>query len=178
MLVSKSKVYELALSSIKGQHINDFLHEYLPSVFPILTEYGGRFLINGIIQNSIAGRFPARSFAILEWPSIDQFIRVNEDKRVIPLVQRRNQYLDFIMEGCFYRVLEDTYFEFPRNKTMNLLLTDRAILDDRNVRFQWINHAKNSELSLNFYFYSNVANQYDKDGDVEEFLVQVLQTEA
>lgn len=138
MLVSKSKVYELALSSIKEQHINDFLHEYLPRVSPILTEYGGRFLINGVIQSSIARRFPAKSFAILEWPSIDQFRRINEDKRVIPLVQRRNQYLNFIMEGCFYRVSEDTHFEFPRNKMVNLLLTDRAILDDRSVRFQWI----------------------------------------
>ncbi len=178
MLISKSKVYELALSSIKDQHINDFLHDYLPRVSPILTEYGGRFLVNGIIQNSIAGRFPAKSFAILEWPSIDHFVRINEDKRVIPLVQRRNQFLDFIIEGCFYGVLEDTDFEFPKNKTMNLLLTDRAIADDRNIRFQWIDDAKNLKLSLNLYFYNNVANQYEKDRDIEEFSVQVLQTGA
>ncbi len=178
MLISKSKVYELALSSIKEQRVSDFLHGYLPHVSPILTEYGGRFLVNGIIQNSIAGRFPAKSFAILEWPSIDHFVRINEDKRVIPLVQRRNQFLDFIIEGCFYGVLEDTDFEFPKNKTMNLLLTDRAIADDRNIRFQWIDDAKNSKLSLNLYFYNNVANQYEKDRDIEEFSVQVLQTGA
>ncbi len=174
MLLSKSKVYELALSSIKEQQINDFLHGYLPRVSPILTEYGGRFLINGVIQSSMARRFPAKSFAILEWPSIDQFRRINEDKRVIPLVQMRNQYLNFIMEGCFYRVSEDTHFEFPRNKTVNLLLTDRAILDDRSIRFQWIDDVKNSKLSLNLYFYSGVANQFDKDRDVEELSVQVL----
>ncbi len=34
MLVSKSKVYELALSSIKEQYVSDFLHKYLPSVSP------------------------------------------------------------------------------------------------------------------------------------------------
>jgi uncharacterized protein (DUF1330 family) len=178
MLVLKSKVYELALSSVKDQHVNDFLHEYLPSVSPILAEYGGKFLISGVIQNSIGRRFPAKSFAILEWPSIDHFIRINEDKRVIPLLQRRNRYLDFIKEGCFYRVLEDTHFEFLRNKTMNLLLTNRAILDDRNIQFQWVNDVKNSELSLHLYFYSNVAHQYDKDKDIEEFSVQVLKTEA
>jgi uncharacterized protein (DUF1330 family) len=174
MLVSKSKVYELALSSIKEQHISDFLHEYLPSVSPILTEYGGRFLINGIIRNSIAGRFPAKSFAILEWPSIDRFIRINEDERVIPLVRRRNQYLDFIIEGCFYKVSEDTHFEFPKNKPMNLLLTDRAIPDDWNIRFQWIDDVKNSKLSLNLYFSVTAASQYDKDRDLEELSVQVL----
>ena len=173
MLVSKSKVYELALSSIKEQHIGDFLHEYLPSVSPILTEYGGRFLINGVIQNSIAGRFPAKSFAILEWPSIDQFIKINEDERVIPLVQRRNQYLDFIIEGCFYRVIEDTHIELPKNKTMRLLLTDRAIADDRRIRFQWIDDLKNSKLALNVYFFGDAANPYDKDRDLEELSVQV-----
>jgi uncharacterized protein (DUF1330 family) len=174
MLVSKSKVYELALSSIKEQHITDFLHEYLPSVSPILTEYGGRFLINGIIRNSIAGRFPAKSLAILEWPSIDQFIRINEDERVRPLVRRRNQYLEFIIEGCFYKVSEDTHFEIPKNKTMNLLLTDRAIPDDRNIRFQWIGDVKNSKLSLNVYFYGDTASQYDEDRDLEELSVQLL----
>jgi uncharacterized protein (DUF1330 family) len=174
MLVSKSKVYELALSSIKEQHISDFLHEYLPSVSPILAEYGGRFLISGIIRNSIAERFPAKSFAILEWPSIDQFIRINEDERVIPLVRRRNQYLDFIIEGCFYMVSEDTHFEVPKNKTMNLLLTDRVSPDDRNIRFQWIEDDKNSRLSLNVYFYGDAANQYDKDRDLEELSVQIL----
>ncbi len=174
MLVSKSKVYELALSSIKEAHIRDFLHEYLPSVSPILTEYGGRFLINGTIQNSIAGRFPAKSFAILEWPSIEQFIRINEDKRVIPLVRRRNRYLDFVIEGCFYRILEDTDFELPKSRTMKLLLTDRAIPGDLNIRFQWIDDVKNSKLSLNVYFYRDEANRYDKDRDVEELSVQVL----
>jgi uncharacterized protein (DUF1330 family) len=174
MFISKSKVYELALSSIKEHHINDFMHEYLPSVSPILSEYGGRFLINGIIQHSVAGRFPAKSFAILEWPSIDQFIRINEDTRVIPLVQKRNLYLAFIAEGCFYRVLEDTTLEYQKNKTINLLLTDRAILDDRSIRFQWIDDAKNSKLALNLYFSIAGSNQYDKDQDVEQFSIQVL----
>ncbi len=174
MLISKSKVYELAFSSIKEQHVSDFLHEYLPRISPILTEYGGRFLLNGIIQNSIAGRFPAKSFAILEWPSIDHFVKINEDKRVIPLIQRRNQFLDFITEGCFYRVLEDTDVEFQKNKTMNLLLTDRATVDDQITLFHWIDHVKNSKLSLNVYFYDNAASKYDKDRDVEELSVQVL----
>ncbi|HMK74724.1 MAG TPA: hypothetical protein VK568_00940 [Thermodesulfobacteriota bacterium] len=137
MFLSKSKVYELALSSIKEEHINDFLKQYIPNVFPILTEYGGRFLINGTIQNSIAKKFPAKSFAVLEWPSINQFIKINKDKRILPLIETRNQYLDFIIEGCFYNVLEDTDFEIPKNKTVNLLLSNRTILEDQNIRFQW-----------------------------------------
>lgn len=51
MLISKNKVYELALSSIKEEQVDDFLKQYISSVFPILTEYGGKFLINGTIQN-------------------------------------------------------------------------------------------------------------------------------
>lgn len=178
MVISKSKVYELALSSIKKQHVDDFLQGYLPSVSPILTEYGSKFFINGVILSSIARRFPAKNFAILEWPSIDQFLRINQDKRVIPLVQRRNQYLDFILEGRFYGVPEDTDFEFPKSKTMSLLLTDRFILDDRNTRFQWINDIKNSKLSLNLYFFDTQEDLYDKDRDVEEFSVEVLRTGA
>lgn len=178
MLVSRLKVYELALSSIREHHINDFLQGYLPSISPILSEYGGKFLFNGIIQDSVAGIFPASSFAVLEWPSIDQFIKINEDKRVIPLLQMRNQYLDFIIEGCFYRVSEDTHIEFPGNKTMNLLLTNRAIRDDRNIQFQWINDVKNSELSLNLYLYAGEAHQYDKDRDIEEFTIQVLRIDG
>ena len=173
MLVSKSKVYELALSSIKEQHVRDFLNKYLPSVSPILTEYGGRFLINGIIQNSIARRFPAKSFAILEWPSIEQFIKINEDERVMRLIRIRNQYLDFIAEGCFYRALEDIEVASARSKTMKILLTDRAIPDDHNTRFVWIDDVKNSKLSLNMYFYGYGASRYDEDRDVEELSVQV-----
>jgi len=174
MFLSKSKVYELALSSIKEEHINDFLKQYIPNVFPILTEYGGRFLINGTIQNSIAKKFPAKSFAVLEWPSINQFIKINKDKRILPLIETRNQYLDFIIEGCFYNVLEDTDFEIPKNKTVNLLLSNRTILEDQNIRFQWINDIQNSELSLNLYFSNNLTRQYDKDKDIEEFSIQIL----
>jgi uncharacterized protein (DUF1330 family) len=173
MLISKSKVYELAFSSIKEQHINEFLGQYIPNVFPIMAEYGGRFLINGTIQNSSARKFPAKSFALLEWSSIDQFIEINKDKRVIPLIGRRNQYLDFIMEGCFYGVPEDIDLEIPENRTMSLLLSDRAILEDRNIRFQSISDIRNSEVSLNLYFSSDLMKQYDEDKDIEEFLIHI-----
>jgi uncharacterized protein (DUF1330 family) len=174
MLISKSKVYELALSSIKEEHINDFLKKYIPNVFPILTEYGGRFLINGTIQNAIAKKFPAKSFALLEWPSIDQFIKINKDKRISPLVETRNQYLDFIIEGCFYSVPKDTDFEIPESRIMTLLLSNRTILEDRNIRFQWINDDRNSELSSNLYFSNSPMKRYDSGKDIEEFSIQVL----
>jgi hypothetical protein len=138
-----------------------------------MAEYGGRFLINGTIQNSIAKKFPAKSFAVLEWPSIDQFIKINQDKRILPLMEMRNQYLDFIIEGCFYNVLEDTDLGIPKNKTMSLLLSNRTILDDQHIRFQWINDIQNAELSLNLYFSSNLTKQYNKDKDIEEFTIQI-----
>jgi hypothetical protein len=53
VVISKSKVYELALSSIKEEHIGDFMKLYIPAILPILTEYGGRFLINGAVQSSV-----------------------------------------------------------------------------------------------------------------------------
>jgi len=175
MFISKSKVYELALSSIKEQHINDFLRKYLPGINPVLAEYGGRFMINGIIENSNIGRFPAKSFAVLEWPSIDQFIRINKDERVIPLIRERNQYLDFIVEGCFYRVLEDIDIELPKNKAINLLLTDRTIPDNlMDMRFQWIDDLNNSKLSLNVYFYEDAPDQYNGNSDIEELSVRIL----
>lgn len=173
MLISKSKVYELALSSIKEAHINDFLKQYIPHVFPILTEYGSRFLINGTIQHSMAKKFPAKSFAVLEWPSIDQFIKINKDKRILPLIKKRNQYLEFIIEGCFYNVVEDTDFEIPKNRTMSLLLSNRTILDDQHIRLKWTNDDQNSELSLNLYFSHNLTKRYDKDKDIEEFTIQI-----
>jgi len=173
MLISKSKVYELALSSIKEEHIHDFIERYVQNVFPILTEYGSRFLINGIIRSSIANKFPAKSFAVLEWPSIKQFVNIGKDKRILPLIETRNIYLDFIIEGCFYNVLEDTDFEIPENRTMNLLLSNRTILHDQNIRFQWISDDQNSELSLNLYFSNNLSKQYDKDKDIEEFTIQI-----
>jgi len=173
MLISKLKVYELALSSIKAEHINDFREKYIPYIFPVLTEYGGKFLINGTVQNSIAKKFPVKSFVILEWPSIDHFIKINKDKRMLPLLEKRNEYLDFIIEGCFYNVLEDTNFEIPKNKTMNLLLSNRIVLEDQNIRFQWINDTQNSELSLNLFFSVNLMKKYDKDKDIEEFTIQI-----
>ena len=171
MLISSSKLYELALSSIKERHINDFLEKYIPGILPILTEYGGRFLINGSIQHSVTMKFPARAFALLEWPSIDQFIAINKDERMRPLLELRNQYLDFILEGCFYGVSKDRDFEIPEKRAMRLLLSDRSILHNRGIRFQWINDARNSRLSSNLYFFSDLTEHYDKD--VEEFSVLI-----
>jgi uncharacterized protein (DUF1330 family) len=174
MLISKLKVYELALSSIKDEHIKDFREKYLPNIFPVLTEYGGKFIINGIIQNSISKKFPVKSFAILEWPSVDQFIKINKDERILPLIKMRNQYLNFIKEGCFYNVLEDTDFSIPKNKTMTLLLTNRILAKDHLIRFQWIDDIQNSELSQNLYFSNDIKKLYDKDKDIEEFIIQIL----
>jgi uncharacterized protein (DUF1330 family) len=174
MLISKLKVYELALSSIKDEHLNDFREKYIPSIFPVLTEYGGKFIINGIIQNSIAKKFPVKSFAILEWPSIDQFIKIKNDERIVPLIKMRNQYLNFIKEGCFYNVLEDIDFGIPKNKIMTLLLTNRVLAKDHTIRFQWINDIQNSELSQSLYFSNDINNQYNKDKDIEEFIIQLL----
>jgi uncharacterized protein (DUF1330 family) len=171
--ISNDKVYEMALSSIKERHVNDFLKQYIPAVIPILTEYGGRFLINGTIQNSIARKFPAKSFALLEWPTIDQYVKINKDERVSPLVKMRNQYLDFIVEGCFYSVPEDTDFEIPVNRAMTLLLSNRTILEDRNIRFRWISDNRNLELSLNLYFSNSSMKQYDIGKDIEEFSVLI-----
>lgn len=173
MLISKNKVYELALSSIKEEHVNDFMKQYIPAVFPILTEYGGKFLINGTIQNSIAGKFPAKRFALLEWPSIDQFVKINNDERVSPLIEMRNQYLSFILEGCFYSVIEDTDFEIPENRAMALLLSNRTILENQNIRFRWISDNRNLELSLNLYFSNSSMEQFDISEDVEEFSVLI-----
>jgi uncharacterized protein (DUF1330 family) len=166
MLISKNRVYELALSSIKAEHVNDFLQQYIPSVFPILTEYGGKFLINRIIQNSITNKYPAKSFAILEWPSIDQFAKINTDKRMVPLMEARNQYLDFIIEGCFYCVLKDTELRIPQNKTMTIFLSNRTVLGDQNFRFHWINDRENRDLSLNLYFSNRSMNTFNQGKDI------------
>jgi uncharacterized protein (DUF1330 family) len=173
VVISKSKVYELALSSIKEEHISDFLKLYIPAVLPILTEYGGRFLVNGAVQSSVVKRFPAKTLALLEWPSIDQFVKINEDKRLSPLMERRNQYLAFIVEGCFYNVPEDTDFEIPENKRMALLLSDRSILDDRGIRFRWISDSRNSDLSLNLYFFKGSPKLYEKSKDIDELSIDL-----
>jgi uncharacterized protein (DUF1330 family) len=173
ILLSRAKVYELALSSIKGEHVNDFMGQYIPKVFPIMAEYGGKFLISGTIQNSMAGKFPARSLALLEWPSIEQFVNINKDRRITPLLEMRNGYLDFIKEGCFYRVLEDTGFEIPDDRRMTILLSNRTILGDRSMRLLWIDDVRNSGLSLNLYFSGNPVKEHDKDTDIEEFSVLV-----
>lgn len=173
MILSKSKVYELALSSVKDEHINDFLEKYIPNVFPILTEYGGKFLINGIIQSSMENKYPVKSFAVLEWPSINSFISIGGDQRIFPLIEERNQYLDFILEGCFYYISEDIDFLIPESKTMSLLLSNRSILDDQNIRFQWINDNRNGKLSLNLYFSDNLSQQYEKNEDIEKYIIQI-----
>jgi len=171
--LSKAKVYELALSSIKGEHVNDFMGQYIPKVFPIMTEYGGKFLISGTVQNSMAGKFPARSLAFLEWPSIEQFVNINRDRRVIALLETRNRYLDFIKEGCFYGVPEDTKLEIPEDRRMSILLSNRTVLQDRSIRFQWIDDVRNSELSLNLYFFGNPVKEFNKDKDVGEFSILI-----
>lgn len=175
MIISKTRVYELALSSIKEKHVDDFLKSYIPSVSPIMAEYGGRFLINGAIRDSAVKKFPARSFAILEWPSIERFIAINKDERMLPLLEARNQYLDFIMEGCFFRALENATFEIPENGSMSLLLSERVLDEGHPLRLQWIDNIENRELSSNLYIGGDSAKQYDKDEDLEELTVHVLQ---
>ncbi len=107
----------------------------------------------------------------MEWPSIEQFIEINKDKRMLPLLEVRNHYLDFIKEGCFYKVVEDADLEIPENKTISLLLSSRTILDHRNIRFQWMQDARNSALSPNLYFSGNLTKQYGEEKDIEEFTI-------
>lgn len=173
MLISKSKVYELALSSIKTEYINDFRQKYIPNILPIMAEYGGKFLFNGIIQSSIGKKFPVKSFAMLEWPSIDQFIKINKDERVLPLVSSRNQYLDFIKEGCFYKIIEDINFEIPKDKILSILLTNRTQINNQHIEFQWIDDIQNSEISKYLYFSNDAKSHYDKDKDIEKYLIQI-----
>ena len=58
------------------------------------------------------------------------------------------------------------------------MLTNRAIFDDRNIQFQWMNDVKNAELSLNLYLYGGETHQYDKDRDIDEFSIQILGIEG
>jgi uncharacterized protein (DUF1330 family) len=173
MLFSRSKVYEFALSSIKEQHINDFFVKYINNVVPIMVEYGGKFFATGIIQSSIKNKFPAKSFAILEWPSISTFISIGRDERMFPLLKERNQYLEFILEGCFYNVSDDIDFPVPVNKTVSLLLSNRSIHDEQDIRFQWISDTNNTNLSLNLYVSNNLSQQYDEKADIEKYIIQL-----
>jgi uncharacterized protein (DUF1330 family) len=173
MNFTTTKVYELALSSLKEQHIGDFRSYYIPNVYPIMAEYGGKFLINGVIRHSAASSFPVKNFALLEWPSIEQFIRINHDKRMLPLLEERNRYLEFIIEGCFYEAQRDVDFEIPVHKSVVLLLTDKAIPDNRGVHLQWILDSRNTPISQNLFISSDSAKLFDKDNDIEEFTIQL-----
>lgn len=174
MLFAKSRVYELALSSITPEHAGDFFTSYIPHISPLLAEHGGRFAISGAITSAAAGRFPAKTFAVLEWPSIDRFAGINEDARAIPLVQRRNGYLDFIMEGCFYRVARDIEFACAQDTALTVLLTGREAADGQGLRLHWVDDERNTPLAPGLYLSHDRASRYDADRDVEEYAVQVL----
>jgi uncharacterized protein (DUF1330 family) len=173
MNFTTTKVYELALSSVKEQHLGDFRSRYIPNVYPIMAEYGGKFLINGVIRHSATSRYPVRNFALLEWPSIEQFIKINNDERMLPLLEERNRYLEFIIEGCFFEVQKDIEFEIPAHKSVTLLLSERAIPDGRGVHLQWIPDARNRAISQNLSISSDSAKPFDKDSDTEEFTIQL-----
>jgi uncharacterized protein (DUF1330 family) len=173
MIFSKSKVYEVALSTIKQNRLGNFLGEYIPAILPIMAEYGGVFLFNSVIQSSVNNRFPAKSFAVLEWPSIESFVTIGKDKRAVPLLEQRNQYLDFMIEGCFYRAQEDTEFNIPENRTINMMLLDEEVKDGPFVILNWINHPMNSSLSTYLCFSRQSSEQLRRLNYIDQFVIQI-----
>ncbi|MCB2141205.1 hypothetical protein KQH27_00690 [bacterium] len=173
MLIYKNKVYELSLSSIKEEHLNDFLQKYIPSIFPIMAEYGGRFIISGLITNSVTAKYPVKSFALLEWPSIEQFSKIVLDDRVTPLLDLRNKYLNYIIEGCFYNVDEDTELLVPENKSMYIFLSNRNVSKNQKICFRWLDSPYNRKLSSNLYLSNSSIESFDENIDIDELYVKL-----
>jgi len=145
MILSPGKVYELALSTIKPDHVSEFLGGYIPQILPVMAEYGGRFVINGSVERSVAGAYAVGSFAFLEWPSIDAFTAIASDQRVQPLFDRRNHCLEVIHEGWFYGVTRET--ELPvgqKNRHLYLRLSaDNGREPGMAVRLMRVDHPHN-----------------------------------
>ena len=144
MILSPGKVYELALSTIKPDQVSEFLGGYIPQILPLMAEYGGRFVINGPVERSVAGTYAVGSFAILEWPSIDAFAAIGGDRRVKPLLDRRNRCLEVIHEGWFYGVSGEAELPVGQGRCLCLRLsTDSGREPGTAVRLMRVDHPHN-----------------------------------
>ena len=77
--------------------------EYRKQVLPVVTKYGGKFLVRGGNVKSKEGGWQPKRIVVLEFPSMDQaekFYGSPEDGHLIKLRQKASKGKLIIVEGA------------------------------------------------------------------------------
>jgi uncharacterized protein (DUF1330 family) len=119
--ISKNSVIEIAFSSLIPGKENKFYNEYFPKVFPIVSEYNGKLLFASRVVNYYESEIKSQTIAFFDWPNVETFRKILNDERMSELLKIRNDSLDFISEGNFYKCLHDYIISFDSNKIYSLL---------------------------------------------------------
>ncbi|NRA63191.1 MAG: hypothetical protein HRU19_01840 [Pseudobacteriovorax sp.] len=121
LLLKKDQATEIVFVSLKPDKIKVFVDEYLPQILPIMSEYKGQFRASFSVTKVKKGDVKEATFSILQWPSIQSFIKIGQDPRVKNLIKLRNNSIANINEANFYKNANDVNQMIRVDRTYELI---------------------------------------------------------
>lgn len=117
---SKDKVYEFTYASIVPGMEAQLFGDYFPKALPLAGKYGGKSVGMFAVPGVKDGRKQAQIVAVFEWPSVDAWLQLHQDKEFLEIVPIRDEALAFGNPGNFYTVSEDYEATFTEGKMYEL----------------------------------------------------------
>jgi uncharacterized protein (DUF1330 family) len=124
---TKDNLVEIAFATIKPDMLKQFNNGYIPKIVPIISEYGGRFVVLLQKDEVIKGDIDSFTVALLQWPSVESFIKTGKDSRVPGLLKVRNETLAYINEANFFKLQQDVSFEPRPASVYELVASKKAV---------------------------------------------------
>ncbi len=117
---SKDKVYEFTYASITPGMEAQIFGDYFPKALPLAGKYGGKSVGMLAVPGVKDGNKQAQIVAIFEWPSVDAWLQLHQNKEFLKIVPIRDAALAFANPANFYTVNEDYVATFTEGKMYEL----------------------------------------------------------
>jgi hypothetical protein len=110
------KGIEISFSTIKEGKHEQFFKSYLPKVFPLVKEYGGRRLGAMAVLKVLEGDIQSRAIGLYEWPDSKTFQTICRDPRFKKIEGIKLDALSYLNEGNFFFVETKVQVDFHSNE--------------------------------------------------------------
>lgn len=124
ILFKAGTVIEMSFARIKEDQESKLFGQYFPMVMPILNELGGQSLGSFTVTESYSKLNQPHMCALFQWPSLEAFEALHKDPRFLDIKGIRDEALEFLSNGHFFEVKENTEVSFFKGQSYFLSATN------------------------------------------------------
>jgi hypothetical protein len=136
-------VIEVSFARINEGKEGQLFGEYFPKVMPILMELSGKSLGSFSIVDSKGKLNQPQMCALFQWPSLEAFNKLHADERFLSLKKIRDDALEYLSNGHFFTVLQDTKVTFIDGELYSLNTNNGALaVGDALLNLNLLQHAQ------------------------------------